>query len=186
MVSAKSCIIFAAENQNTQTMKTTKKENLCRVSDRAFRTIISGVIDSLTGCCIDPFTFKQVLRAVKSYLMPEGEITGLGKKAKPIFERLLPELDRAIRRSATAREAAARRKAAAKPAAKSAGIESETAAQSETPAGSKAGKKSKKQHAIYSFPGVYRHAEILSADAPSVAPRRIKGTRCRLQLPLIE
>ena|GEM_PF-6053317 len=41
MVSAKSCIIFAAENQNTQTMKTTKKENLCRVSDRAFRTIIS-------------------------------------------------------------------------------------------------------------------------------------------------
>lgn len=185
MFFAQCCCIFA-ETKPFYVMKTTNKQPDFRVSNRAYCSIISKVIDSMTGCRIDPFTFKQVVTAVSSYLKPEGKITGLSKKAKPIFERLLPELDRAIRRSATAREAAARRKAAAKPAAKSVGIESETAAQSETPAGSKAGKKSKKQHAIYSFPGIYRHAEILSADAPSVAPRRIKGTRCRLQLPLIE
>ena len=90
-------------------MKTTKKEHLCRVSDRAYRTIISDVIDSMTGCKIDPFTFKQVVTAVRHYLT-DGKITGLGKKAKQIFERRLPELDRAIRRSSVARAAAARRK----------------------------------------------------------------------------
>ena len=95
-------------------MKTTKKENLCRVSDRAYRTIISDVIDSMTGCKIDPFTFKQVVTAVRHYLKPEGKPTGLGRKAKVIFDRLLPDLDRAIRRSETARAAAARRKEAAK------------------------------------------------------------------------
>lgn len=63
-------------------MKSTKKENSCRVSDRAFRNIISDVIDSLTGCRIDPFTFKQVVTAVRSYLRPEGKMTGLGKKLK--------------------------------------------------------------------------------------------------------
>ena len=62
-------------------MKTTKKENPCRVSDRAYRTIISDVIDSMTGCKIDPFTFKQVVTAVRHYLT-DGKITGLGKKAK--------------------------------------------------------------------------------------------------------
>lgn len=92
-------------------MKTTKKENPCRVSDRAYRTIISDVIDSMTGCKIDPFTFKQVVTAVRHYLT-DGKITGLGKKAKQIFERRLPELDLAIRRSATARAAAARRRTA--------------------------------------------------------------------------
>jgi hypothetical protein len=100
--------------QNTQTMKTTKKQNLYRVSDRAYRTIISDCIDSMTGCKIDPFTFKQVVTAVRNYLGPEGKITGLGRKAKPIFERLLPDLDRAIRRSSTARAAAARRNTAKK------------------------------------------------------------------------
>ena len=100
--------------QNTQTMKTTKKQNLYRVSDRAYRTIISDCIDSMTGCKIDPFTFKQVVTAVRNYLGPEGKITGLGRKAKPIFERLLPDLDRAIRRSSTARAAAARRTTAKK------------------------------------------------------------------------
>ena len=116
MVSAKSCIIFAAENQNTQTMKATKKQNRYRVSDRAYCTIISNCIDSMTGCKIDPFTFKQVVTAVSSYLRPEGKITGLGRKAKAIFDRLLPELDRAIRRSTIARAAAARRKESPKPA----------------------------------------------------------------------
>ena len=115
MVSAKSCIIFAAENQNTQTMKATKKQNRYRVSDRAYCTIISNCIDSMTGCKIDPFTFKQVVTAVSSYLRPEGKITGLGRKAKPIFDRLLPDLDRAIRRATIARTAAARRKEAEKP-----------------------------------------------------------------------
>ena len=116
MVSAKSCIIFATENQNTQTMKTTKKQNRYRVSDRAYCTIISKCIDSMTGCKIDPFTFKQVVTAVSSYLRPEGKITGLGRKAKVIFDRLLPDLDRAIRRSTIARAAAARRKESPKPA----------------------------------------------------------------------
>ncbi len=95
-------------------MKSTKKETVCRVSDRAYRIIISDVIDSMTGCKIDPFTFKQVVTAVRHYLKPEGKPTGLGRKAKVIFDRLLPDLDRAIRRSETARAAAARRKEAAK------------------------------------------------------------------------
>mgnify|MGYP006962101008 CR=1 FL=1 len=95
-------------------MKNITKENLCRVSDRAYRIIISDVIDSMTGCKIDPFTFKQVVTAVRHYLKPEGKPTGLGRKAKVIFDRLLPDLDRAIRRSATARAAAARRKEARK------------------------------------------------------------------------
>ena len=116
MVSAKSCIIFATENQNTQTMKTTKKQNRYRVSDRAYCTIISKCIDSMTGCKIAPFPFKQVVPAVSSYLKPEGKITGLGRKAKVIFDRLLPDLDRAIRRSTIARAAAARRKESPKPA----------------------------------------------------------------------
>ncbi len=95
-------------------MKNTKNETTCRVSDRAYRIIISDVIDSMTGCKIDPFTFKQVVTAVRHYLKPEGKPTGLGRKAKVIFDRLLPDLDRAIRRSETARAAARRRKEAAK------------------------------------------------------------------------
>ena len=91
-------------------MKTTKKQQKFRVSDRAYCKIISGVIDSMTGCRIDPFTFKQVVTAVSSYLKPEGKITGLGRKAKPIFERIRPDLDLAIRRATTARAAAARRR----------------------------------------------------------------------------
>ena len=97
-------------------MKATKKQNLYRVSDRAYCTIISNCIDSMTGCKIDPFTFKQVVTAVSSYLKPEGKITGLGRKAKVIFDRLLPDLDRAIRRATSARAAAARRKESPKPA----------------------------------------------------------------------
>ena len=108
-------------------MKSTKKESLCRVSDRAYRIIISDVIDSMTGCKIDPFTFKQVVTAVRHYLKPEGKPTGLGRKAKVIFDRLLPDLDRAIRRSATARAAAARRKETAEKIA-----EAETEAETET------------------------------------------------------
>ena len=95
-------------------MKNTKNETTCRVSDRAYRIIISDVIDSMTGCKIDPFTFKQVVTAVRHYLKPEGKPTGLGRKAKVMFDRLLPDLDRAIRRSETARAAARRRKEAAK------------------------------------------------------------------------
>ena len=98
-------------------MKSTKKETVCRVSDRAYRIIISDVIDSMTGCKIDPFTFKQVVTAVRHYLKPEGKPTGLGRKAKVIFDRLLPDLDRAIRRSETARAAGRRRREAAKKAA---------------------------------------------------------------------
>ena len=98
-------------------MKNIKKETTCRVSDRAYRIIISDVIDSMTGCKIDPFTFKQVVTAVRHYLKPEGKPTGLGRKAKVIFERLLPDLDRAIRRSETARAAGRRRREAAKKAA---------------------------------------------------------------------
>ncbi len=108
-------------------MKNTKNETTCRVSDRAYRIIISDVIDSMTGCKIDPFTFKQVVTAVRHYLKPEGKLTGLGRKAKVIFDRLLPDLDRAIRRSATARAAAARRKETAKKIA-----EAETEAEAET------------------------------------------------------
>ena len=63
-------------------MKSTKKETVCRVSDRAYRIIISDVIDSMTGCKIDPFTFKQVVTAVRHYLKPEGKPTGLGRKPK--------------------------------------------------------------------------------------------------------
>ena len=95
-------------------MKTTKKQQKFRVSDRAYCKIISDVIDSMTGCRIDPFIFKQVVTAVSSYLKPEGKITGLCKKAKAIFDRLLPDLDLAIRRASTARAAAARRKVSSK------------------------------------------------------------------------
>ncbi len=112
MFSEQCCIIFA--KKTTHIMKSTTKETSSRVSDRAYRIIISDVIDSMTGCKIDPFTFKQVVTAVRHYLKPEGKPTGLGKKAKVIFDRLLPDLDRAIRRSTTARAAAARRKETAK------------------------------------------------------------------------
>ncbi len=108
-------------------MKSTKKETVCRVSDRAYRIIISDVIDSMTGCKIDPFTFKQVVTAVRHYLKPEGKPTGLGRKAKVIFDRLLPDLDRAIRRSETARAAAARRKEAAKKTTETEAAETEVA-----------------------------------------------------------
>ena len=108
-------------------MKSTKKETVCRVSDRAYRIIISDVIDSMTGCKIDPFTFKQVVTAVRHYLKPEGKPTGLGRKAKVIFDRLLPDLDRAIRRSETARAAAARRKEAAKKTTETEAAETEAA-----------------------------------------------------------
>ena len=108
-------------------MKNIKKETTCRVSDRAYRIIISDVIDSMTGCKIDPFTFKQVVTAVRHYLKPEGKPTGLGRKAKVIFDRLLPDLDRAIRRSETARAAAARRKEAAKKTAEAVADEIESA-----------------------------------------------------------
>ena len=114
-------------------MKNTKNETTCRVSDRAYRIIISDVIDSMTGCKIDPFTFKQVVTAVRHYLKPEGKPTGLGRKAKVIFDRLLPDLDRAIRRSETARAAAARRKEAAKKIAE-AEAETQTETQTETQA----------------------------------------------------
>lgn len=156
-------------------MKSTKKENPCRVSDRAFRNIISDVIDSLTGCRIDPFTFKQVVTAVRSYLRPEGEITGLGKKAKVIFDRLLPDIDRAVRRSATARSVAARRKAAKNDAGTAAAEPVQTANQSETVGRPKPAKQQKK---IYSFPGIYSRAEIRPEDVHTPAPRSPKGLRC--------
>ncbi len=113
MFFAQCCCIFA-ETKPFYVMKTTNKQPDFRVSNRAYCSIISKVIDSMTGCRIDPFTFKQVVTAVSNYLKPEGRITGLCKKAKAIFDRLLPELDRSIHRSSTARAAAARRKAAKK------------------------------------------------------------------------
>lgn len=156
-------------------MKSTKKENSCRVSDRAFRNIISDVIDSLTGCRIDPFTFKQVVTAVRSYLRPEGKMTGLGKKAKVIFDRLLPDIDRAVRRSTTARAVAARRKAAKNDLGTDAAETAQSANQSETVCTPAAAKQQKK---IYSFPGIYSRAEIRPGGVHAPALRSPKGSRC--------
>lgn len=162
-------------------MKTTKKQPRFRVSDRAYCVILSDVIDSLTGCRIDPFTFKQVVTAVSSYLKPEGKITGLSKKAKTIFDRLLPDLDRAVLRSAKAKAAAARRKAAAKESVRT--EITETIAQPEATEEGKSENQAGNQDVINMGSDVSGREEITDVNIASPKPRRIRGSRCPGFLP---
>ena len=168
-------------NQYFNRMKTTKKQPKIRVSDRAYCVIISDVIDSLTGCRIDPFTFKQVVTAVSSYLKPEGKIIGLSKKAKMIFDRLLPDLDRAVLRSAKAKAAAARRKAAAKESVRT--EITETIAQPEATEEGKSENQTENQIDINTGSDVTGRVEITAANIASPKPRRIRGSRCPGFLP---
>ena len=169
-------------------MKSTKKESLCRVSDRAYRIIISDVIDSMTGCKIDPFTFKQVVTAVRHYLKPEGKPTGLGRKAKVIFDRLLPDLARAIRRSETARAAAARRKEAVKKIAEAeAEAETEAVTQTETKAETGAESTVPVQQPADSETGKYQPSVISPAEHTTnrvTAKNRYRNSASQMHIPL--
>jgi hypothetical protein len=134
----------------------------------------------MTGCKIDPFTFKQVVTAVRHYLKPEGKPTGLGRKAKVIFDRLLPDLDRAIRRSETARAAARRRKEAAK---KIAEAETKTETQAETGAESTI----QVQQPADSETGKYQPSVISPAEHTSnrvTAKNRYRNSASQMHIPL--
>ncbi len=173
MLFVRCCCIFA-ETKPFYVMKTTKKQQKFRVSDRAYCKIISDVIDSMTGCRIDPFIFKQVVTAVSSYLKPEGKITGLCKKAKAIFDRLLPDLDLAIRRASTARAAAARRKVSSKKPADA--VADESADLSKPACEKKPVAMSGIQREIFPVPDPSRREVINSGSGHKPAPRPIKSS----------
>ena len=84
------------------------------VSDRAFRIIMTEVIERLCLECVDADCFHAVIHLVRNYLQT-GELTTDAIRLTPhegyrIFLIFQDMIDKSIRRSRSARAAAARRK----------------------------------------------------------------------------
>ena len=140
-------------------MKTIQKKSACKVSDRAYRHILTDCINVMTQKGVAPDIFMAVIMAVKEYL-ETGQLAHRPiNRVRDIFSLFRPEIDRAIRRAASARKAACTRR-------------KERQLDSDRPATH--AKNTKTASRFYSFPVV---GSLKPGETPS-APRPSKGTRC--------
>ena len=137
-------------------MKTIQKKSTCLVSDRAYHAIMTKCLNTMTEKNVAPDIFMAVIMAVKEYL-ETGQLAHRPiNRVRNILDLFRPEIDRAIRRAASARKAADTRRKAKQP-------EPELPIQKPKPA-----------PRFYSSPvnGALKPGEKLSAPRPS------RGTRC--------
>lgn len=148
-------------------MKTIQKKSTCLVSNRAYRTILTGCINVMTEKNVSPDIFMAVIMAVKEYL----EIGRLAhrpiNRVRNILDLFRPEIDRAICRAESARKAAATRRNKTQPT-------PETDTTSHQP--SSRLPKAEPAPRICSFP--VTAARQPSEATPLTPPRHSKGIRC--------
>ena len=93
-------------------MKTIQKKSTCKVSDRAYRAILTDCINVMTEKNISPDIFMAVIMAVKEYL-ETGQLAHRPiNRVRNILDLFRADIDRAIRRAASARKAAETRRRA--------------------------------------------------------------------------
>ena len=145
-------------------MKTIQKKSTCLVSDRAYRAIVTNCINVMTEKNVSPDIFMAVILAVKEYLETGQFAHRPINRVRNIFDLFRADIDRAIRRAASARKAADTRRSAKQDAV--------VPASATQPAPRV--KKMKDSLPLYSFPvlGALNPGETLSAPRPS------KGKRC--------
>ena len=140
-------------------MKTIQKKSACLVSDRAYRTILTDCINVMSQKGVAPDIFMAVIMAVKEYL-ETGQLAHRPiNRVRNILDLFRADIERAIRRAASARKAADTRRKAKQP-------------EPEQPAPRV--KKPKPARRFYpsSLAGVLRPGEKPSAPRPS------RGIRC--------
>lgn len=104
---------YLCRKKKAMTTKTTNTTPYL-VSDRAFRVIITEVIERLCLECADPDCFHAVIHLVRNYLKT-GEITAEAIRLTPhegyrIFLMFQDMINKSIRRSRSARATGTRRK----------------------------------------------------------------------------
>ncbi|MDE6496583.1 MAG: hypothetical protein K2L30_10150 [Duncaniella sp.] len=140
-------------------MKTIQKKSACLVSDRAYRHILTDCINVMTQKGVAPDIFMAVIMAVKEYL-ETGQLAHRPiNRVRNILDLFRTDIERAIRRAASARKAAESRR-------------KERLPESEQPTADD--NKSKPAHRIYSFPSL----GVLKPGKTPSAPRPSRGTRC--------
>ena len=140
-------------------MKTIQKKTTCKVSDRAYRAILTDCINVMTEKNVSPDIFMAVIMAVKEYL-ETGQLAHRPiNRVRNILDLFRADIDRAIRRAASARKAAETRRRADQPATQQAEAKV---------------KKSKTAPRFYTCPtlGALKPGETLSPPRPS------RGKRC--------
>ena len=145
-------------------MKTIQKKSACLVSDRAYRAILTNCINVLTQKNVAPDIFMAVILAVKEYL-ETGQLAHRPiNRVRNIFDLFRADIDRAIRRAASARKAADTRRSA----------KQGTVVQSSASQPAPCVKKTKDARPFYSFTvlGALKPGETLTPPRPS------KGKRC--------
>ncbi len=96
-------------------MKTIQKKSTCLVSDRAYHAIMTNCLNIMTEKNVSPDIFMAVIMAVKEYL-ETGRLSHRPiNRVRNILDLFRPEIDRAIRRAASARKAADTRRKAKQP-----------------------------------------------------------------------
>ncbi len=137
-------------------MKTIQKKSICLVSDRAYRAIITNCVSVMTEKNVSPDIFMAVIMAVKEYLETGRLEHRPINRVRNILDLFRADIDRAIRRAASARKAAATRRGETQPAPRV--------------------NKPKPAPRVYTFTS---KAERKPGDnRPLTPPRPSKGTRC--------
>lgn len=97
-------------------MKTIQKKSACLVSDRAYRHILTDCINVMTQKGVAPDIFMAVIMAVKEYL-ETGQLAHRPiNRVRNILDLFRTDIERAIRRAASARKAAETRRKTSQPA----------------------------------------------------------------------
>ena len=91
-------------------MKTIQKKSACLVSDRAYRAIITNCISVMTEKNVSADIFMAVIMAVKEYLETGRLAHRPINRVRNILDLFRADIDRAIRRAASARKAAMTRR----------------------------------------------------------------------------
>lgn len=91
-------------------MNTIQKKSICLVSDRAYRAIITNCVNVMTEKNVSPDIFMAVIMAVKEYLETGRLEHRPINRVRNILDLFRDDIDRAIRRAASARKAAATRR----------------------------------------------------------------------------
>ena len=140
-------------------MKTIQKKSACLVSDRAYRTILTNCINVMTEKNVSPDIFMAVIMAVKEYLETGRLAHRPINRVRNILDLFRSDIDRAIRRAASARKAAETRRKAAHP---------------ETQQPEPKVKKQKHAPRLHSF----QYKGVLKPGEKPSAPRPSRGIRC--------
>ncbi len=142
-------------------MKTIQKKSTCLVSDRAYHAIMTNCLNIMTEKNVSPDIFMAVIMAVKEYL-ETGRLSHRPiNRVRNILDLFRPEIDRAIRRAASARKAADTRRKAKQP-------------EPEQPEPEQPIQKNKPAPRLYPSPV---KGALKPGEKPS-APRPSRGTRC--------